>query len=81
MSELGVWSRLEQGFGLVSLRPRLSSDVRLRHIGDEYELVQQGTRRVVPLTAEEAIAVERFDGRRSVAEIVVATMEDRKSVV
>ena len=33
---MGLWSRLEDRFGVVSLRPRLASDVRVRRIGDDY---------------------------------------------
>ena len=71
----GLWGRLEREFGLVSLRPRLSEDVRIRHIGDEYELVQVGTRRVLPLNQEEVDVVRRFDGEQSVAEIIVSTLD------
>lgn len=76
MSEHGLWSRLEGQLGLVSLRPRLSQDVRVRHIGEEHELVQQGTRRVLPLSDDEARAVTLFDGSRTVAEIIVGGMEE-----
>lgn len=72
--EHGLWSRLEREFGLVTLRPRLSEDVRIRHIGDEYELVQVGTRRVLPLNEDEVDVVRRFDGEQSVAEIIVSTI-------
>ncbi len=72
--EHGLWGRLEREFGLVSLRPRLSEDVRIRHIGEEYELVQVGTRRVLPLNEHEVEVVRRFDGEQSVAEIIVSTI-------
>ncbi len=72
--DTGLWGRLEREFGLVSLRPRLSNDVRIRHIGDEYELVQVGTRRVLPLGSDEVEVVRRFDGEQSVAEIIVSTI-------
>jgi CRP-like cAMP-binding protein len=74
--EHGLWGRLEREFGLVTLRPRLSEDVRIRHIGEEYELVQVGTRRVLPLNADEVDVVRRFDGEQSVAEIIVSTLRD-----
>ena len=71
----GLWGRLEREFGLVALRPRLSEDVRIRHIGEEFELVQVGTRRVLPLDAGEVEVVRRFDGEHSVAEIIVSTLD------
>ncbi|MCW2922801.1 MAG: protein kinase [Thermoleophilia bacterium] len=74
MTAEGLWGRLEQGFGLVSLRPRLGDDVRIRHIGEEFELVQLATRRVVPIDADEVALVRRFDGQVSVAELIVASM-------
>jgi CRP-like cAMP-binding protein len=76
VSELGLWSRLEEEFGLVSLRPRLSPGVRVRHIGDDHSLLEVGTGRVLALTEEEAAAVQRFDGERTVAELVVQGIED-----
>jgi CRP-like cAMP-binding protein len=75
VSDGGLWKRLGSQLSLVSLRPRLSEDVRIRHIGDEFELVQMGTRRVLPLGEGEVEVVRRFDGEQSVAEIIVATME------
>ena len=75
MSEAGLWRRLGAQLSLVSLRPRLSEDVRIRHIGDEAELVQMGTRRVLPLGDGEVDVVRRFDGEQSIAEIIVSTME------
>lgn len=72
----GLWSRLEARLGLVTLRPRLSEDVRIRHIGDDFELVQMGTRRVLPLDQGEVDVVRRFDGEQTVAEIIVAGMDD-----
>jgi CRP-like cAMP-binding protein len=57
------------------MRPRLSEDVRIRHIGEEFELVQMGTRRVLPLGEGEVDVVRRFDGEQSIAEIIVASME------
>ena len=68
----GIWGLLEQRFGLVSLRPRLADDVRLRHIGDDWELVQVSSRRVLPLGDDEVAIVRRFDGAQSIAEIIVA---------
>ncbi|MCW2926277.1 MAG: hypothetical protein JWM86_245, partial [Thermoleophilia bacterium] len=70
--DLGVWARLESQLGLVALRPRLSSDVRVRRIGDDAELVQVGTRRVLSLAPEEVPVVERFDGEQTIAELIVA---------
>jgi cAMP-dependent protein kinase regulator len=75
-SALGVWERLDRRLSLVTLRPRLSEDVRIRHIGEEYELVQVGTRRVLPLNAGEVEIVRRLDGERSIAEIIVAGIDD-----
>jgi CRP-like cAMP-binding protein len=72
----GIWRRLDRRLSLVTLRPRLSQDVRIRHIGDEYELVQVGTRRVLPLDETEVSVVRRLDGERSVAEIIVAGIDD-----
>jgi CRP-like cAMP-binding protein len=66
-----IWSQLDRRLSLVTHRPRLSADVRIRHIGDEYELVQTGTRRVLPLDVTEAAVVRRFDGERSVAQLIV----------
>lgn len=70
----GLWSRLEDRFGLVSLRPRLADDVRVRRIGEEWELMQVSTRLVMPLAAEDVPIVERFDGSRTVAELIVEQM-------
>jgi len=75
VNDLGLWGRLESQFGLVSLRPKLSADVRIRHIGEEFELVQVGTRRVLPLAAAEVEVVRRFDGQQSIAEIIVASID------
>lgn len=60
---------------LVTRRPKLSEDVRVRRIGDECELVQSGTRRVLPIDLDEVAVVEQFDGTRTVAEIIVEGME------
>lgn len=76
MSDAGLWTRLDRRLSLVTRRPRLSDDVRIRHIGDEYELVQHGTRRVLPIDATEVDVVQRFDGERTVAEIIVAGIGD-----
>lgn len=70
----GLWERLDDQLGLVSLRPKLADDVRVRHIGDEWELVQISSRRVLALTEDEATLVSRFDGTRTVAEIIVEGM-------
>lgn len=72
----GLWSRLDEQFGLVSLRPMLSPGVRVRHIGDEHELLEVGTGRVLSISAEEAAAVQLFDGEQTVAEMVVKGMEE-----
>ena len=72
----GLWSRLDEEFGLVSLRPMLSPGVRVRHIGEEHELLEVGTGRLLSITAEEAAAVELFDGELTVAEMVVKGMEE-----
>jgi CRP-like cAMP-binding protein len=72
----GLWGRLDRRLSLVTLRPRLSQNVRIRHIGDEYELVQVGTRRVLPLDEAEVDVVRRLDGKLSVAEIIVAGIDD-----
>lgn len=74
--DLGLWQRLDRRLSLVTLRPRLSHDVRIRHIGDEYELVQTGTRRVLPIDSDEVAIVRRFDGELSIAEIIVAGIDD-----
>jgi CRP-like cAMP-binding protein len=71
----GLWARLEEQFGLVSLRPMLSPDVRVRHIGEEHELLEVGTGRLMSITAEEAATVEMFDGEQTVAEMVVQGMQ------
>lgn len=70
--DTGLWGRLEQGLGLVSMRPRLADDVRIRTIGDDHELVQTSTRRVVPLGEDDVELVRRFDGEHTVAELIVA---------
>ena len=74
--DLGLWERLDRRLSLVTLRPRLSNDVRIRHIGEEYELVQVGTRRVLPIDKSEVEVVRCLDGNRSVAEIIVAGIDD-----
>lgn len=72
----GLWERLAAQIGPLSLRPRLSADVRMRRIGDEHELVQAGTGRMLSVSAAEAAAIRLLDGDHSVAEIVVETLED-----
>jgi cAMP-dependent protein kinase regulator len=76
VSDRGIWTRLDEQLSLVTMRPRLSEDVRIRHIGEEFELVQVGTRRVLPLDASEVEVVRRFDGEQTVAEIIVAGIDD-----
>lgn len=71
-----LWERLDRRLSLVTLRPRLSQDVRIRHIGEEYELVQVGTRRVLPLDETEVTVVRQFDGNSSVAEIIVSGIDN-----
>ncbi len=75
MTDLGLWQRLDRRFSLVTMRPRLSESVRIRHIGDEFELVQVGTRRVLPLDQGEVEVVRRLDGVHSIAEIIVAGID------
>jgi cAMP-dependent protein kinase regulator len=76
VSDRGIWTRLDEQLSLVTMRPRLSQDVRIRHIGEEFELVQVGTRRVLPLDASEVDVVRRFDGEQTVAEMIVAGIDD-----
>lgn len=76
MSVEGIWSDLESRLGLVTMRPRLADDVRIRTIGEEHELVQLGTRRVLPLDDDDLAHVRTFDGTRSVAELVVASIDE-----
>jgi CRP-like cAMP-binding protein len=71
-SDRGLWGRLDDQLGLVSMRPRLADDVRLRNIGEDWELVQASTRRVVPLSASDVSVVRNFDGDHSIAEMIVA---------
>ncbi|MBC7461104.1 MAG: cyclic nucleotide-binding domain-containing protein, partial [Thermoleophilia bacterium] len=68
----GPWERLRTRFDVVAMRPRLADGVRLRSIGDDAELVELSTKRVVPLSAEDAQLVRAFDGERSIAELIVA---------
>lgn len=72
----GLWGRLDRRLSLVMHRPRLSDDVRIRTIGDDHELVQSSTRRVLPIDAAEVELVRRFDGEQTVAEIIVAGIDD-----
>lgn len=72
----GIWGRLDRRLSLVTQRPRLSEDVRMRSIGDEFELVQVSTRRVLPIDRSEAEVVRRFDGEQTVAEIIVGGIDD-----
>jgi CRP-like cAMP-binding protein len=73
----GRWRRFDERLELVSMRPKLAADVRIRMIGDEAELVQLSTKRVVPIAADQTPIVRRFDGSTSIAEIIVAGMGDR----
>ncbi|MCW2960819.1 MAG: regulatory subunit-like protein [Thermoleophilia bacterium] len=70
--DAGLWGRLDERLGLVSMRPCLADDVRLRNIGEDWELVQISTRRVVPLDPRDVPVVRLFDGDHSIAEIIVA---------
>jgi CRP-like cAMP-binding protein len=69
-----VWGQLGERFSLVSARPRLASDARVRKIGDDIELVQLSTGRVVALDPGEDQVVKLMDGSRTVSEIVFQTM-------
>lgn len=75
-SEPGLWGRLDRRLSLVTQRPRLSEDVRIRSIGEEFELVQVGTRRVLPIDRTEVEVLRRFDGEQTVAEIIVAGIDE-----
>lgn len=72
--QLSLWGRLGERFGLVSLRPRLTADTRVRRIGDEVELVQISTGRVLPLEGADVRLVRQFDGERTILEMIVAEM-------
>ena len=72
------WRRFDERLELLALRPRLAYDVRLRTIGDDVELVQTSTRRVVPLEAEQVPIVQRLDGTYSMAELMLAGSSDRR---
>jgi CRP-like cAMP-binding protein len=65
-----VWGQLGQRFSLVSVKPRLVSDARVRKVGDDVELVQLGTGRVVMLDPEDEPIVRLFDGSRTIAEVI-----------
>jgi CRP-like cAMP-binding protein len=65
-----VWGRLGERFGLVSMRPKLVDDARVRRIGDEVELAQASTGRTVPLSDSEVRIVRLFDGKRTIAELI-----------
>lgn len=71
------WRRFDERLELLALRPRLAHDVRLRTIGDDVELVQTSTRRVVPLEPEHVPLVRRLDGAHSMAELLLAGSNDR----
>lgn len=66
------WTRLDTRLSLVTRRPKLSPDVRIRHIGEEFELVQSGTRRVLPIDGTDVEVLRRLDGTMTIAEIIVA---------
>lgn len=74
MTTSSIWARLESRIGLVSIRPRIAGDVMVRRIGEDAELLQRSTRRVLPLSPEEARLVPLLDGQHSIAEIVVQQM-------
>ena len=69
------WGQLGERFGLVSMRPKLVEDIRIRRVGDEVELVQRSTGRVIPLEENDVRVVRQFDGTRSIAEMIVTEME------
>ncbi|MEO6867770.1 MAG: cyclic nucleotide-binding domain-containing protein [Gaiellales bacterium] len=66
----GVWGRLGRQFALVSLRPRLAPQIRVRQIGAEFELYDLESRRVLPIDPADAVLARRFDGEQTVAEIM-----------
>lgn len=76
MSKSGIWTRLDQELSLVTRRPKLVSNVRIRNIGDEFELVQSGTRRVIPIESSDVEVLRRFDGTQSIAEIIVLGIQE-----
>lgn len=71
---LGLWARLDERLGLVALCPRLSEDVRLRQVGQQWQLVQISTRKVIPLDDDDVPIIRTFDGSRTIAEMIVQSM-------
>jgi CRP-like cAMP-binding protein len=69
-----IWGQLGAKLGLVSLRPKLAHDVRVRKIEDEYELVQLSTGRVIGLGDSDVRLVRQFDGTNTIAEMVAAEL-------
>ncbi|MBC7645155.1 MAG: cyclic nucleotide-binding domain-containing protein [Thermoleophilia bacterium] len=66
------WGTLGERFGIVSVRPQLAGDVRIRRVGDDSELVQLSTGRVLELAPDEVRIVRCFDGNHTIAEIIAA---------
>lgn len=75
----GMWSRLDEMFVIVAVRPKLASDVKVKKSNDSLELIHLSSGRTLDIDEDELRIVKQFDGKKTIYEIIVADLgQERK---
>ncbi len=65
----GIWDRIASNFQLISHRPRLADDVKVRRSGASIEMSRASTGKVIELSEAQVEVARQFDGARVLASL------------